>query len=441
MVGYCWRRLQRAAMGYARRKLCISVVVHSWELGQLLASALRYSNQMRSQNNIFTLAFSAASTHVMCGGLDDVVRRYDVETQNERVFRGHSGTIRQISNHPAHDYLFLSACEDGTVVLYDARTPHGRQAYLSTNSEFSGCTYHPVLHDLFLTTDARGRCYLRDARMAFETGGVVKGGAVRQYVTTVSRRSDQQLANPEASSVAFDSTGERFAIVFQAYYPTIYATFDEYPIAICNGANSLDATDSRTYANCCTTKHGSFGGTHDSYYGTGSDDFRGYAWKLPDTQTLVAARQEVDLGTWVADADEKAVGFTTSMSAPRVQPLVLDAPAFRLTGHSTIVNSLLFHPHEPLVVTSGVESFARLHSPFDQGGFERTPVNVRELPKEPTERERAFLRALRRGAHGDLEGDEAAIAFFDEVVREESGNEEYMFVSRPCGEERPTEDE
>lgn len=132
------------------------------------------------------------------------------------------GTIRQISNHPTHDELFLSAryalslystyiqtefrSEDGTVVLYDARTHGGRADAVSANAEFSGVQYHPMMHDVFITSDVRGRVFLHDTRMAFADGDA-KNGIVRQYVTTLSRRCDPHIANPEASSIAFDSTG------------------------------------------------------------------------------------------------------------------------------------------------------------------------------------------------------------------------------------------
>lgn len=124
------------------------------------------------------------------------------------------------------------------------------------------------------------------------------------------------------------------------------------------------------------------------------------------------------------------------MTAPRVLPQLLNTPAFRLTGahllvlsthsptpsragHDTLVNSVRFHPHAPLAVSAGVESFARLHSPFAVAGFTRTSTAVRALPEEPTPLETAFLRALRMGwTDGDefLSGDAAAIACFDQCA-------------------------
>lgn len=113
----------------------------------------------------------------------------------------------------------------------------------------------------------------------------------------------------------------------QNSYPTIYATADEQPVAICTGTNDVAGepvpSGVPTYANCCTIKvrgsspmivvfdclqHGTFGGPGDAYYATGSDDFRGYAWKIPNTDELLAARSEVGLGVWVGDTDELAVG-------------------------------------------------------------------------------------------------------------------------------------
>lgn len=54
-------------------------------------------------------------------------------------------------------------------------------------------------------------------------------------------------------------------------------------------------------------QHGSFGGpslTSDVYYGAGSDDFRGYVWKIPETPVLLEQRKEIDVDHWVLEGDE-----------------------------------------------------------------------------------------------------------------------------------------
>lgn len=408
-----------------------------------------------ARSNTFTLAFSASNSHIISGGADETARRFDIsqlpETHKVHAFDTQEGSIRAVSAHPTHDELFLSASEDGTVVLHDSRIPSGAAGAVQTNAEFTGCQYHPHLHDLFLTTDSRGRCFLRDARMAFVGGGAgnagdAPGGIVRQYVTTLSRRCDPHITNPEASSVVFDGTGEKFAVIFQSYYPTIYTLSDEYPFAVCTGKNDTNglplSAGTRTYANCCTMKHGSFGGPGNSYFATGSDDFRGYVWRIPDPTDCLASRRVISGKSWAGE-DGTRVGFAKSGNGAIVLPASLDTPAFRLCGHNSLINSVLLHPHAPLAVTSGVESYLRLHGPVSTAGYERTATRVREVPDKPSAREDAFLRALHRQqaevSESILAGDAGTIAFFDEVVREESGNEEYIFTARAWGNHRPVE--
>lgn len=48
-------------------------------------------------------------------------------------------------------------------------------------------------------------------------------------------------------------------------------------------------------------QHGSFGGPgmeRDELYSAGSDDFRGYVWKIPRTSELVNNRKEVSADDW-----------------------------------------------------------------------------------------------------------------------------------------------
>lgn len=42
---------------------------------------------------------------------------------------------------------------------------------IQANSEMTGVQYHPMMEHIFVTSDAKGRVYLRDARMAFGSAG------------------------------------------------------------------------------------------------------------------------------------------------------------------------------------------------------------------------------------------------------------------------------
>ena len=44
--------------------------------------------------------------------------------------------------------------------------------------------------------------------------------------------------------------------------------------------------------------------------------------------------------------------------------ILVPEPLFTLKSHRSIVNSVLFHPHLPLIYTAGVEKLVRIFSPF-----------------------------------------------------------------------------
>lgn len=44
--------------------------------------------------------------------------------------------------------------------------------------------------------------------------------------------------------------------------------------------------------------------------------------------------------------------------------IIVPIPLFTLKSHRSIVNSLIFHPHLPLIYTAGVEKLVRIFSPF-----------------------------------------------------------------------------
>jgi hypothetical protein len=66
--------------------------------------------------------------------------------------------------------LLTARSEDGSVVMRDERaesTLTRAQGTIRNDSEFASVQWHPVMEHIFATADERGRCLLRDARMAF----------------------------------------------------------------------------------------------------------------------------------------------------------------------------------------------------------------------------------------------------------------------------------
>lgn len=179
-------------------------------------------------------------------------------------------------------------------------------------------------------------------------------------------------------------------------------------------------------------KHGSFGGpglATDEYFSAGSDDFRGYVWKLPDTPELIDRRKLFNVDEWAIHDSPDEVGFSEGRWEPRYVPVELPIPVFRLNGHKSIVNTTLIHPSFLHILTSGVERHIVLHATAESSvcasNMSRTDTDLRCLPDGTPEDREHFLRAL-HGSHPTLneEGEESAeefdtISLFDQILRHE----------------------
>lgn len=250
------------------------------------------------------------------------------------------------------------------------------------------------------------------------------------------------MANPEASSIAWDREGLRLSVTLLNFYPTLYALNDPHPIAICKATVLPDGNPipdgERAYSNGCTIKHGSFGGpslNSDAYYAAGSDDFRGYVWKIPETSVLTEQRREIGVDSWLLEGDE-TIAFAKSSRETRYQPVALSRPLCRLSGHKSIVNSVLFHPSLLHIATAGIERHIILHSPTKSSPCTKdlmpTSTTTRTLPVGTPEDHSRLLRAIATGS-GTIDSDEDAetIALFDEIIRTE-GEGRDIFSSRGC---------
>ncbi|KZT55473.1 WD40 repeat-like protein [Calocera cornea HHB12733] len=366
------------------------------------------------RSNIFTLSFNASNTHMYSGANDDIVLRYDLSRLEngagtvlgtpDVVFLDQEGRINSVSAHPYNDHTFLSASEDGIIRFEDCREAVTTKGWVTNNVSFTDVKWHPTDGNLFLSTDERGRVILHDARTAFKsTPTPWREAAVTSYVTTLSialGNDIEAITGPEASSVSFTSSGNMFAVEFLLYGPVLYSLSDPIPLLTLTG-NTLPNGDpnpqgQRSYANKCTTKHGSFGGDEQGslYYGTGSDDFRGYCWKIPPLETLLNKREEIEPSVWKTRSNV-SMAFAKSKTSIKYLPERLLTPSYRLEGHKSIVNSLLFHPTQPMIATAGIERFVRLftHFPTTPGQEPIEPGDTRELPAR--EDSSILSRALR----------------------------------------------
>ncbi|KAJ3573186.1 hypothetical protein NP233_g2603 [Leucocoprinus birnbaumii] len=443
--------------------------------------------------NILNLTFSASNRYLFSGGINETIFQYDISylgsSRAQLSARHPDKTCSWHNARHCQKYLLspkprrslpqreasitlkppwqslaynTSSSEDGAIIRHDLRDNHPSQAQntLRLKSEVTGAQYHPNMEYIFLTSDQSGTVCLRDERMAFgPLSRRSQEGIVQVYNTKLTRQGTAHLSNPEASSVTFDRDGSRFAVTMQNWYPTIYSVSDPNPIAMCTGENRPDGTPvppgERTYCNACTMKHGSFGGPgldSDEFYTAGSDDFRGYVWRLPSTSELVSQRQEISSNDWEnqESTGSRLTGFTSGTREIKYLPTAISTPLCRLTGHNSIVNSAVFHPHFLHVVTSGVEKCVVLHSPTPSSpctqNLAASPTEVRQLDIDGTLDRLTFHQAL-VGAfttvgEPELEEDlseRRTIRMFDHIIREE-GNVD-IFQERRWVDDESSSDE
>ncbi|KAF5340637.1 hypothetical protein D9611_007483 [Ephemerocybe angulata] len=392
--------------------------------------------------NIFTLAFSANNRYLYAGGVCERVYRYDtsnlasatVSKSPEAIYVDSMDSIREISCHPSNENLCIVGSEDGTVRRYDARVSSTSGAplegILQLQSEITGVEYHPRMEHLFVTSDNRGNVCLRDERMAFGSLPERSDGGVMRFNTKLSKRSAKHIVRPEVSSLSFDREGERLALTLLHYLPTIYTISDPNPIATCSGECLPDGSKvsegQRTYVNSCTMKHGHFGGPgldSDAFYGAGSDDFRGYLWRIPPTSQLLEQRVEVSPVDWWSEKEQIGVAFTEGYSNPKYVPKELSTPFSRLGGHRSIVNTVIFHPQLLHVVTAGIEKDIILHSPTPGSpctqNLAETPQEVRSISEDASGDRLNYLRSLMGEVTDDDRNEEHTISMFDHILRVE----------------------
>lgn len=402
------------------------------------------------RRNIFELAFTANNNYLLCGGVDSAIRRYDFQRVGEasnidpiHTFLHHNDSIRGISPHITNDELYITASEDGTLFYHDARSPVPVNHLISRHG-WVGVQFHPRLEHLFLggTDRGRGRITLFDVRKCFGQGYDIDNRELMRYAV---QAIGEKPISSSLCDLAFDQTGERFATVNQGHFPTVYSISDPYPIAVCT-AERLPSGDpvlplERTYGNSCTIKHVSFGGPSlyghgkgtfedtDQFLATGSDDFRGYVWRLPPTSYLLAKREEMEDDNNQWECPRGRFGYIMSALDDTLRlPVTLNQPAFRLGGHQSIVNSAKWHPELPRIATCGIESKVVLHdcAPVVEGAVKVDSSTVRKRSSRLRTRPRMLdaHRVITGEVTEDISSDEnrSTILYFDSTL----ANDEVM---------------
>ncbi|XP_039283039.1 DDB1- and CUL4-associated factor 5 [Nilaparvata lugens] len=237
-----------------------------WNVQEAL-QGISKPKEMRAQHvsNIFCLGYDSKNTRLFSAGNDEQVIIHDIQTgEPVDVFR-HLNPVYGLSVDPTNDFVFASACDDGSISIYDIREPASSGPFLlnKSTSAYHGVMHNPVEPRLLATANAKEGACLWDSRIPnkalLKWGGGVSGSG-----------SDKR----GCMAVRWSGNGSRLlalrrrlpAILFPVHSPSPIAQFD-HP----------------GYFNSCTMKSCCFAGRDDEYVLSGSDDFNLYMWKVPET--------------------------------------------------------------------------------------------------------------------------------------------------------------
>lgn len=331
--------------------------------------------------NIFSIDFSADGRWLFASGLDSRIFVYDLRRPSGpststrhtspqsalTILLPHSESCRRVACHPQESNCLLSAAEDGKVFHHDLRSPQetSSNALLEARAQYTDLAWNPVSTDLFIASTSHTIKLYDRRKLGSNAVENVHRPLVTYTTNLIKPKPLFRIGRPEISSVTIDPSGQLVGAMMSKWYPTIWSLDDPHPLAVLK-SESIDNGDSSSedgFRDICTIKHGTFSNNaHSSsiYFAAGSDDFRCYGWKLPRISEMLSERYEVKkFSDWLGDStvDTCAYGNTTITVPPTISK-----PSFKLHGHRSIPNSLIFHPHLPLICTSGVEKLVKVHS-------------------------------------------------------------------------------
>ncbi|CAK5283959.1 unnamed protein product [Mycena citricolor] len=143
--------------------------IHLWDLHSETVKKRPSCTFRGPVRNIFVLAFSAHNRFIFSGGVDETVLKFDAAAHLERGldsqvfhtpdarFYDHEDSIRAISPHVVQDEVFLTASEDGKILMHDGRARIRAQDTLQLDAEVTSVQFHPMMEHIFLSSDSRGR--------------------------------------------------------------------------------------------------------------------------------------------------------------------------------------------------------------------------------------------------------------------------------------------
>ncbi|KAI1284876.1 DDB1- and CUL4-associated factor 5 [Halotydeus destructor] len=336
-------------------------------------------------SNIFCLSFDSTRKRLFSAGNDEQVIVHDVETGVELDTILHMEAIYGLSVDPMNDDLFATACNDGSVFIWDLReadfsnNPHNEPLLtLRSSNPFHAVMHNPVDPRLVVTANTKDGIALWD---------------LRNHKKCVIQYTDSLQQVQSAMSVRFNNRGTQVLGLRRRFPPILYNLTSPYPIA---------EFDHVSYYNSCTMKSCCFAGSDDEYVLSGSDDFKLYMWKIPDEvmeHELSVPKETV----WVGDSH-----------------LVLE-------GHRSIVNQVRYNYRNGMIASSGVEKVIKLWSVFTLPNGSGGLGSVKSLSREPRRvysHEDYINLVLESGqlmthdySHHSVQEDPRMMAFFDSLVQ------------------------
>lgn len=230
-------------------------------------------------SNIFCLGFDSKCSRLFSAGNDELVMIHDTQTRETLDVILHNDAIYGLSIDPCDDNVFVSACDNGHVCLWDIRGPSRDPLILARYSTaFHAVMYNPFESRLIATANAKEGVGLWDVRKP--------RCVLQQYNCSL-------LSSQSAMSVRFNKQGTLILALRRRLPPVLYNLTSPYPVA---------EFDNIGYYNSCTMKSCCFAGDSDQYVLSGSDDFKLYMWKIPD-ENLSNNDSSIDSTIWIDNAD------------------------------------------------------------------------------------------------------------------------------------------
>lgn len=328
------------------------------------------------RSNIFCTVFDIENRHIFSAGNDNQALRHDFSTGEIIGTYYHDDPVYGLNVHPEDSNVFLTASDDGKVLLWDIRSSplSGSSSCIAQHeSAFHAAVFNPVDCSLIATANSRKGVQLWDIRAPIS--------CLKQFSNGMPQMC--------AMGLKWNRTGDMITALRRRLPPVLYHIKHSAAIAEFHHPG---------YSNVCTMKSNCFAGSKDQYIVSGSDDFNVYIWEVPADE-------------WGDQGKLITVGRAFLV----------------LHGHRSIVNQVRFNAATHMLISAGVEKVLKVWSPFPiPGGHSSVdvcPGNARQLYSHSD-----YLGFIRYGglplSHDEYNSrstdeDPRMLAFFDSLIQRE----------------------